>query len=126
MEYIVKKEELQEILKKLEDEEARKKIPDWLKPLPYEKEAPIFDNIIKLVLEKLDEGAKSVYILEADIKSMISYLYDELHLLGRFRKRLRGTGLSVVAINDIKINGGKRTYRVYNTKIRLGIIDTEK
>lgn len=122
MEYIVKKEELQEISKKLEEEEENIRIV----LRPYEKEVPILDNIIKLVLEKLNEGAKSVYVSEADIKSMINYLYDELHLLGRFRKRLRGTGLSVIAINDIKINGGKRTYKVYNTKLRFGVVDLEK
>lgn len=119
MEYIVKKEELQEISKKLEEEEENiLRIALY----PYEKEAPILDNIIKLVLEKLGEGAKS----EADIKPMINHLYDELHLLGRFRKRLRGTGLSVIAINDIKINGGKRTYKVYNTKLRFGVVDLGK
>lgn len=127
MDYILKKDELEKISRKLDEEEFNQ--PKWINRFlnPQQKEEPIFDNIIKLVIEKLDDGARSVLILEKDIKSILSgFLFDELHLLGRFRKRLKGTGLSVVTINDIKINGGKRTYRVYNTKLRLGIVDMEK
>lgn len=129
MGYIVSQDDFKELEKKIEEDNDKK--PGWISQIeyPYQKEKPIFENITKLVLQKLDEGAKEVYIAEAGIKSLITritILYDELHLLGRFRICIRNTGLSVVAINDIKINDGKRTYKVYNTKLRFGVIDMEK
>lgn len=129
MGYIISQGDFKELEKKIEEDNDKK--PGWVSQIeyPYQKEKPIFENITKLVLQKLDEDAKEVYISEAGIKSLMTrmtILYDELHLLGRFRKCIRGTGLSVVAINDININDDKRTYKVYNTKLRFGVVDMEK
>lgn len=96
---------------------------------PYEKDdrhevkiRPSEDKVIKdlvyKVLKEL-ETKENVAVLEEDLKKEIGLPEDDIFLIQRIRRYIRGSGLSVIAKHDRTHNEGKRIFVFYDTKFRF-------